>query len=340
MHGNEHLGAGRDSDLGLEMPGAYTSTPIVPEVPDLPDGWDSDWDFPPGVEGEGGDPPAGPYPPGFDPEDCDDDDGCQSIFDTGSLAECDNASSATEIYIGSWDATACSEDVTSYCTADQRVAATDAGSAVVVMLSDWSTLWSDYCESAADLETLECELMELQCRGNASGIASKESEITAQETICDAKLAAANAKSDEMDTQAALSRTLANVAAPKDCQYFFSAAPAVHGLEPYTNTACADLGPTCAGRDPLRCAPTWRVQQKSHTYWLAGGESHGEWITEMSGGYTVSGQAYVTYIRACAGIVYYACYSGNCVTLPCATYQAHEVRLFKYFPAAGGEVSC
>lgn len=38
------------------MPGAYTAKPIVTTPPDVPDGWDVDWDFP------------GAHPPGYEPE--------------------------------------------------------------------------------------------------------------------------------------------------------------------------------------------------------------------------------------------------------------------------------
>jgi len=44
------------------MGGAYTSTPIVPTTPDVPDGWNPDWPF--GDDGEGG---RYPYPPGYSP---------------------------------------------------------------------------------------------------------------------------------------------------------------------------------------------------------------------------------------------------------------------------------
>ena len=296
-------------------------------------------------------------------ESCEED--CDRPEATGCIDDCSNAVAAAAnpatTAIGSYNANACQKNPAAACTEAQRTAATDAGDAASLLRAEWVTLWSSYCTAVELVAQLTCELDELTCTLNeAEGssqaiideieadIAAKEAEITAAESDRDAKLVLADSKSDEADTKADESMALADLAAPHSCQYLFSSAPGTEALVDY---ACASLGPTCGGREPLRCYVRWYVQQKTNQTICAGGSHIGDWSTRMSGQYTAAGKPFVTYLPGCSGVPYYACSCygacGSCVdggacASGCTSSYVYDVRLLKYYPETTdeGETCC
>lgn len=291
------------------------------------------------------------------------------------LADCDNACGRVEIYVGSYMVTACLANPTeSYCTSAQREPAEEAGGKAIAAISDWIDFWGEYCVLVDEVKDLEKELEQLEeelaaleiirdeecakplpnrCAQRQAAVDAKQAEVDAKQAELDAKEAERDAKKAEADAaeatadaEAASSIALADDAVPPGCQLYYSSLP---GSEPWTNTACDELGPECLGRDPARCHVSWRVERKTHQYFCFGGEYHGNWGFEMGGGYTMSGQPYVGNIRACSGIDGYACVSSgpNPCTNPscgtgCTSYKEQEVRLILSYPdpTLEGETCC
>jgi len=141
---------------------------------------------------------------------------------------------------------------------------------------------------------------------------------------------------------------MANAIAPLLCQLFYTALP---GTEPITNKTCDELPPDClGGHIPTslhRCRAAWSVQIKSHIYYEGGGEWHGDWTYAIGGGYTQSGQAYITGMPSCGGVPYYWCAAYGpgdpCEFVGgCHSYQVLEVQLTRAYPepTPEGETCC
>lgn len=291
------------------------------------------------------------------------------------LADCDNATDEpVETYFGSYSLTACLPNPDPACTIEQREAAHEAGSRCDMAIIDWIGFWREYCALVDEVGDLERELEVLQtqldalieakneecakptpnrCAQRQQEVDDKQQEVDDKQEELDEKIDERDAKlteaadaSDTADTEAASSMALADVAAPHGCQFLYTSCP---GNEPWTNWLCEELGPECLGREPARCRVWWRVQRLSHQYFCWGGEYHGDWGWEMVGGYTITGQPYVTRIRACSGISGYACSSsgpnpcagGQCGT-GCISYYEQEVRMIQDFPSTteDGEECC
>ena len=166
--------------------------------------------------------------------------------------------------------------------------------------------------------------------------------------MAEARLADANAKSIELDAKADESMALADLIVPASPQYYYSAAV---DTQPLPNAACDDLGPTCGGRNSLRCVVLWAVRRRVTYNYCDGSETTFTWGTRMSGGYTVTGKPYVTYIAYCGAIASHLFYAspscdgvGDCdpPNFPAKRSVDHEIELYQYFPATtgGGEICC
>lgn len=312
-----------------------------------------------------------------DVEDCED----YQIDVNGTLPDCANASAIrpVETYLGSFDVNACTEAADTYCTNDNKDAIETAGAEAIILASEWSALQSTYCTNKAALEELECELTELQClqvireaytgmycscdAGSATcsnyqdSLAEVEAEIVIAEAAIEAlgptvtaDLAAVTAKAIELDAKADESIALLNAAVRPSTQYFYSTGL---GTAPITDSACADLGPTCAGRDPLRCVTTFYIYRKVHyvrcttdVIWYSSG-----WVTMVSGRYTPSGKPYATtmYPAGCGGIPAFSCSaspggcdgSGDCGNGCGANLKfTYEVMMYQYYPRVYGDITC
>lgn len=309
-------------------------------------------------------------------DDCLDEDNCEQIESNGTLSPCDNAVAGAYVttYIGQFETDACDDGGGDFCTAAQRAAAVAKGAEAAAKRTAWSLAWGMYCNAVAQVDQYQCQIEEQECilavrqqvldgftgcgtqqqyddaeeavEETQAAISALEDLKSAAESSRDGYLADANTLSEEMDSLADESMTLADVAAPPGCQYLFSAAP---GTSPVTNYLCADLGPTCGSRNPLRCAVSWIVQQKWHHYTTCptATEWHGNWNTVMGGGYTVTGKPYVTNMSGCSGVSGYECWSTNCEApggeCPAGCggdYSEWEVQLRQTFPSQTEEVEC
>lgn len=240
------------------------------------------------------------------------------------------------------------------CTYAHCQAVQEKGGEASSASSDWAVLWVEYCDLVKAVEDLEDKIEALQtqlealeeirddecgkpppnnCAAAQAAVDAKQAEIDAKEAEKeekeaerDAKLEEANEKEAEADAAAAESISLANETTPEGAQYLYSSAP---GNEPWADTACDRFG-----REPQRCRVWWSVYVKTHLY-TPHSEWHGKWGLVMGGGYTPSGQPFVTLIPGCGGVSAYACIS--CGDEPCkygcgGTSYTWEVRMMQTFP--------
>lgn len=301
-----------------------------------------------------------------------DEEECCEPDEEECVADCSNGvpygGNPVTTYIGSFTTSGCIVSPPASCTSEQQEAAEDKGTEANIAMSEWSDLWGEYCALVDECEKLQEELDRLEdqlealeearddecakpppnnCAAAQEAVDAKQDEVDAKEEELqeaeaerDAKKTEADEKEAEADAAAAESMSLADAAAPYDCQYYYSSAP---GSQPCVDTDCEQLPPECLGfpYPGKRCCVSWAVFRKAHVYWRWGTEWHGDWGIEMSGGYTRSGQPYTTYIRACAGISANAC-SGTTCENPCPSYQVYEVELRQTFPytTLEGEICC
>ncbi len=294
------------------------------------------------------------------------------------LPDCDNAQGIVEFYIGSYTITECLVGVWPSCDREQVRAVEAAGYRTGVAIFAWTGYWGEYCVFVEEVEELEEELEQLEeelavleavrdaecakpppnrCAQRQAEVDAKQAEVGIKQAELDAKEAERDTKKGEADAaeaiaeaEAASSVALADGAAPPGCQLYFSS---LLGSEPWTNTACDELGPECLGRYPARrCRVSWIVDIKNHEYVCVGGEWHGDWKPAMFGGYTMAGSPYVIGIATgragCrSGIPGYVC-GGVCeanewsCASGCVTYLQQEVKLTIHYPEPnpGGEECC
>lgn len=287
------------------------------------------------------------------------------------LPDCTNAvnENPVETYIGTFTAEGC-RVIGGYehCGWEYRFAATSKGGEAVSAVGDWSDLWLQYCALVDAVEDLEHDLEKLQAQlagleavrdaecakpppnncaaaqqavnAKQQEIEAKEQEIEEKESERDEKKDEADAKLAEADALAAESMALAQeVRVEGEGQYFYGDPV---GSQPCVDRECDQLGPECLGKNPTRCCVTWSVQDKWTYYFGWGGSYEGNWNVRMAGGYTPTGQPYVTYIYSCAYVPTHACASTTCEYECHGDYQVIEVRMLQNFPLTTpeGETCC
>lgn len=291
------------------------------------------------------------------------------------IPDCDNAADEVVTYVGSFLLTECwpNHPESPSCTPEEVQAAEEAGGRCSAAIVAWIGFWKEYCVLVGEVEDLENELeilqdylvvleeaRDIECAkpppnrcaqaqqavdDKQQEVDDKQDELVAKEAERDSKKAEADAVEATADSEATSSMALADVATPVGCQFYFTSLPSI---EPWTNIACDELGPDCFGKDPARCRVWWRVDYRPHTYYCWGGEYQYPWMWRMSGGYTMSGQPYVTGIHLCAGVGFYICAPvlgcenpRSCGT-GCNEYQEQEVRMVQTYPKVwpGGEHCC
>lgn len=245
------------------------------------------------------------------------------------LADCDNATDENvEIYWGIYSVTGCSANPEPDDRWAQARLAEEAGARCATAIDDWIGYWGAYCVLVGAVEGLEEELENLQtqltvleeirdeecakeppnrCAGKQADVDEKQEEVDAKqdeldakETERDEKLAEADEAESDAESEAASSMAYADASAPAGTALLYSS---MVGEEPWTNTACDELGPACLGKDPARCRATWSCQRLPHQYHCLGWEWHSDhWNPQMNGGYTMSGKPYTTWINGVAGL--------------------------------------
>lgn len=267
------------------------------------------------------------------------------------VSDCSNAVDENPVisYLGSFNQSACHNcgappdcpGCPATCLYADRLAAQMKGGEASSASSDWADLWVEYCDLVKAVEDLEV-IRDNECaQPPPNNCAAAQAAVDAKQAERDAKLEAANAKEAEADAAAAESMTLADAVGPPDAQHYYSGDA---GSEPWADTACNQLAPECLGREPQRCRVWWSVQTKVHQY-MPLGEWHGAWSTMMTGGYTPSGQPFISSISTCGGISAYACQAcgpGACASGCYGTTYVIELRLVQLFPntTLEGETCC
>jgi hypothetical protein len=292
------------------------------------------------------------------------------------LPQCSNAQpSAVVTYLGSWetgDCLACIPpapecSITPYT--EQMTFARNAGILASGERGDWDAAYIYYCTKVAQLTILEDELAVLlvelailvaiaavacilplspACIAAEAAVAAKQAEVDAKEIEIDAKqvevdaeLANANAHLSACNAHGVDSMQYAQDA----CGYVGCDVCLVGeiGSEPCVDYDCDELGGPCLGKDPVRCCVTWSLTRKQTQ--LAPFFSEGSWQIVMRGGYSPTGQPYITFVGTgrLPCISGYACssYGPNACKYGCngAIYR-YEARLTQVFPPATGEECC
>lgn len=337
------------------MGASYTAKPATVVVPDpaAPVDWPPWWPWPwPAY-------PYPPYPPGVEPltpeeiaEYCDED--CVFPDATGCLSDCSNAvaSSPVDTFKGTFIRDICASPPPTWPDSSDRSDIRALGAIAGGLVDDWAALWTTYCVSYNNVLELQCELGELECL--QSDTTSKEVEIAAEIIVRDAALAAAASKSSEADV-AAVACTDAVEAFELPVQFYYHAHA---GSEAFVDTACTSLGPTCSGRNPLRCRVSWSVRHKQDQESHCTGDTvfEGSYAEEVGGGYTPNGVPYITSIgnSSILGLQNHACASSTCIETPyfcegdwpvafCGnTWYTDEIELRQTYTeiTGGGETCC
>lgn len=245
---------------------------------------------------------------------CDED--CEFPDATGCIDDCSNALADTaEIYKGIWVVDDCGIiGSATYASPDDRADIEAAGALAATAMSDWSTSWTEYCDWGEVVNDLECQKDEIECAG--------DSTVEIDQQIQAAQASRASALGDANGYKAAAEGHQA------DCIALVEALDET-GIQvwyhdyikevPLVDSGCAVLGPTCSSRNPLRCAVTWSVKSKNHVGDRCEGTySVGAWVTEISGGYTVTGKPYILSVRnnGLLGVPQFACASSTCNDIP------------------------